>query len=269
MTTSYGGFTATYRATMATSANPLIVGTPFNGSLTMTDGGTSWTLPKPSNPGDSLINQMCVIAFQRELNPGVMIEGYTDGAHCCELPVIYLFNRANNRYVKVVDMSPNHYRDPHAFNANEGFFPKVVGHQVLLQTSDGAFPYTFACYACGISPIVLDAVGLDGLTDVTGRHPSLVEADAKQSWSYVQSSIKAETAAVPKTIPFPFGFLAPWVADECTLGHGATAWSTVEAMARKNELSNALYYKATMTHRSFVPYLHSFLLHDDYCTGQI
>jgi hypothetical protein len=59
------------------------------------------------------------------------------------------------------------------------------------------------------------------------------------------------------------------VADECALGHGARAWSKVEQLSREGKLSNALYYQATMTHHSFVPYLHSFLLHHDYCIGQI
>jgi hypothetical protein len=111
-------------------------------------------------PHVAQINVMCVIAFQRERHPGVMIEGFTGGAHCCEVPVIYLFNHAENRYVKVVDMSPNDYKDPHAFDDNGGFIPKVVGHQVLLQTGDDAFAYAFALLRVfEVLPIVLDSVG--------------------------------------------------------------------------------------------------------------
>jgi len=43
----------------------------------VTQGGQSWTLPRPANPNDSEINVMCVIAFQREQDPGVMVEGFT------------------------------------------------------------------------------------------------------------------------------------------------------------------------------------------------
>jgi len=97
---------------------------------------------------------MCVIAFQREQDPGVMVEGFTGGAHCCEVPVIYLFDHGDNRYVKVLDMSPNHYQDPHAFDDNEGFIPTVVGRHVLLQTGDDQFAYAFVvtparnCHSC-------------------------------------------------------------------------------------------------------------------------
>jgi hypothetical protein len=271
MSTSYGNFTATYRATMPASApvNGLTSGTPFDGTLTVTDGSTTWTLAKPDSPYKSQINEMCVIAFQPEVDPGVMIEGFTGGAHCCETPVIYLFNHAEDRYVKVVDMSPIDFENPHAFDSNGGFIPKVAGHQVLLQTGDDAFDYAFSCYACGIDPIVLDSVGFGGLSDVTLQHPALVKANAALIWKYALGAVNAEGSTVAKTIPIPFGFVAPWVADECALGHGASAWSKVEQLSRDGKLSNALYYQATMTHHSFVPYLHSFLLKHDYCTGQI
>jgi hypothetical protein len=271
LNTTYGAFTATFRATMPaeTRANSLNIYMPFRGTLSVTHGGQSWTLPRPAVTKDSQINVMCIIAFQREKHPGVMVEGFTGGAHCCEVPVIYLFDRAQNRYVKVVDMSPNNYVNPHAFDDNAGFIPKVAGHQVLLTTGDGQFNYAFACYACEVLPIVLDSVGPDGLTDVTPQHRSLVVADARATWKYVLGSVKAETAVVPRTIPLPFGFLAPWVADECVLGRGASAWSAVLQLQREDKLSNALYHQYATDHGSFVADLHSFLLRNDYCTGQI
>jgi hypothetical protein len=271
LTTTYGSFTATFRATEPGNApeNGLDTGTPFNGTLTMTQGGTTWTLPRPANPNVAQINVMCVIAFQRERHPGVMVEGFTGGAHCCEVPVIYLYNHVENRYAKVVDMSPNNYKDPHAFDDNEGFIPKVVGHQVLLTTGDGQFSYAFGCYACEVLPIVLDSVGTDGLSDVTPQYPSLVAADARATWKYVLGSVKAETAAVPRIVPLPFGFLAPWVADECVLGRGASAWSAVLRLQREGKLNDALYHQYATNRGSFVANLRSFLLRTDYCTGQI
>jgi hypothetical protein len=275
MKASYGGFTATYGSTMpdSTPANTLDVGMPFKGTLKVTRGGESWTLPRPANARDAQINALCVIAFQREHNPGVMVEGFTGGAHCCEVPVIYLFNKATNRYVKVVDMTPDHFKDPHAFNYNEGFIPKVVVNHVLLVTGNDQFSYAFGCYACSTDPIVLDAVGPNGLTDVTPQHPSLVAADASSIWKIAQKALKLELPASASS-PFseaysPFGFLAPWVADECVLGKGATAWSTIKQIQREGKLSNSLYYLATLDRGSFVAHLHAFLLQNDYCTGQI
>lgn len=269
MTTKYGGFAARFRSSIPASApaNGLNVGMPFSGTLTMSGGGKSWVLPRPDTPNVSQINEMCVIAFHREQYPGVMIEGFTGGAHCCEVPVLYLFDQAEDRYAKVVDMSPDHYKDPHAFDANGGFIPRIVGGQVLLRTGDDRFAYVFGCYACGALPIVLDSLSAHGLTDVTGQHPSLVEADARMIWKSAVQALNGEAAPV-QTTPAPFAFLAPWVADECTLGRGATAWSTIERLQHEGKLSDTYYYKETLNHGSFVANLHTYLLRDDYCTGQ-
>lgn len=270
LTTSYGGFTATFRSVQqppAKNGYP-IVGTPFTGSLTMTRGAKRWTLPHPDNTQESQIDSLCVIAFNRERTPGVMVEGYTGGAHCCEAPVVYLFNRGSNRYDKVVDMTPIDFEDAHAFDPNEGFLPVVVGSHVLLKTDDGSFDYAFGCYACSEAPVVLDSVSLDGLTDVTGQHPSIVTADANGIWKNAESALEHEAPALQSSTG-PFGFLAPWVADECNLGRGARAWSTIETLNREGKLSDARYDLWTLNHHSFVAYLHAFLLRNDYCIGQI
>jgi len=271
LTTSYGSFRARFRATAPATTSGPNVGMPFNGTLTVTRGAKSWTLPRPANPDVAQINVMCVIAFQHEQYPGVMLEGFTGGAHCCEVPVIYLFDRNANRYDKVVDMSPNDYKDPHAFDDNEGFIPKVVDNRVLLMTGNDQFAYVFGCYACSELPIVLDSVGVEGLTDVTPQHPSLVSVNARAIWKNALGSIEAETGTVGGIIPPPFGFLAPWVADECVLGRGASAWSRVLQFQREGKLSHALYdeYAMNRDRGSFVTQLHSFLLRNDYCTGQI
>lgn len=270
LTVTYGGFTATFRSVKQPAAKNgyPVVGTPFTGTLTMTHGDQRWTLPRPDNTQESQIDSLCVIAFNREHTPGVMVDGYTGGAHCCEAPVIYLFNRGSSRYDKVVDMSPIDFENAHAFDPNEGFLPLVVGSHVLLKTDDGSFDYAFGCYACSEAPIVLDSVGLDGLTDVTGQHPTIVAADAGAIWKNAQRALAAETPALQSSVG-PFGFLAPWVADECALGRGAMAWSTIESLNREGKLSNARYHLFATNHGSFVASLKAFLLRDDYCTGQI
>jgi hypothetical protein len=250
------------------AGNGLQVGMPFNGALTLQQGGQRWTLPRPWNPYVSQMNALCVIAFRSERHPGVMIEGFTGGAHCCEQPVIYLYDRSDSRYDNVVDMSPIDFQNPHAYDANGGFNPAVVGKRVLLKTRDDQFDYVFGCYACGLDPVVLDSVGLDGLTNVTGQHPLAVRADARAIWKYAVRALAAEKDPLQRT-PAPFALLAPWVADECTLGRGASAWSTIERLHREGKLSDAYYAQETLNHGSFVAALHTFLLHNDYCIGQI
>jgi hypothetical protein len=138
-------------------------------------------------------------------------------------------------------------------------------------TGNDQFAYVFGCYACSELPIVLDSVGVEGLTDVTPQHPSLVSVNARAIWKNALGSIEAETGTVGGIIPPPFGFLAPWVADECVLGRGASAWSRVLQFQREGKLSHALYdeYAMNRDRGSFVTQLHSFLLRNDYCTGQI
>ena len=271
MTASYGAFTATFRATKprSTSATPQLAGMPFKGTLTVSEGGQSWTLPPAANPNVAQVNALCVIAFQREQHPGVMIEGFSGGAHCCEAPVVYVFNVQENRYVKVVDLSPNHLKDSYVFNANEGLVPMVAGSQVLLTTGDDSFSYAFGCYACSETPLVLYAVDPDGLFDVSSKHPALIAVHARSLLKSALAAVKDETATT-QSFPAPFGFLAPWVADECEIGHGASAFSEVEELAHEGKLSNSLYYQATTKRSgSFVLDLRSFLLSDGYCTGQI
>ena len=267
---SYGGFTATFHATMPAHANPNgpVVGTPFKGTLTMTHGAQSWALPGPALTLDTQINAMCVIAFQPEQHPGVMIEGFTGGAHCCEVPVIYRFDATHDRYVKVVDMSPKHPKNSYVFDANEGFIPEVVGNVVLLTTGDDGFSYAFGCYACSATPLLLYSVDPDGLADVSSKYPALIAAHAHTLLQRAMAAVRAESA-VETNIPAPFGLLAPWVADECEIGRGASAFATIERLAHEGKLSNALYYKATLDRGSFVLNLRSFLLSDAYCTGQI
>lgn len=265
MTTTYGHFTATFHASIPAPIlkyNGIFSGMPFRGDLTVSVGDKHWTLPRPNNPNGTVINALCVIALQRERHPAVMIEGFSGGAHCCEEPVIYLFNGREDRYVKAVDMSPLNFKDPHAFDYNAGFTPVVAGSRVLLRTGDDVFAYAFDCYACSAIPIVLDSVGPDGLSDVTLQHPSLVAANAATIWKSAQSSTTEFGAGA-------FGILPAWVADECALGRGATAWAVIERLQRQGKLSNALYAQETYNHGSYVASLKAFLLRNDYCTGEI
>ena len=264
MSTQYGGFTTNFHASIPQSAvaNGVVWGMPFRGTLTMSGDGKGGVLPRPDNPHGTVINVMCVIAFQPEHYPGVMIEGFSGGAHCCEAPVIYLFNHSDNHYVKVVDMSPTNYKDHLAFDHNQGFTPMVVGKQVLLRTGDDQFSFAFACYACSAQPIVLDGVGVNGLVDVTLQHRSLVAADARSLWKSAQRAAVQNGAG-------SFGILPAWVADECALGRGATASSTVERLTKTGVLSDALHHQETFNHGSYLPSLKAFLLRNDYCSGQI
>jgi hypothetical protein len=268
---SFDGFRATFSST-ATKEDTIAYqpsGMPFTGNLTVTSGTRTWTLPTPSVTKDYQINDLCVISFAKGRSPAVLSEGYTGGAHCCELPVLYSLRHSSDRFTKVLDMTPTNFKYSLAFDINAGFRPILVGDQVLLRTEDDRFAYTFGCYACTPMPIVLDAFDGTHLTDVTGQHPTLIRTEASSLLKQATLDAKGEHSPSFNGIG-PFGALAAWVADECALNQGGRAWNRVLQFQAAGELSNKVYSNdnGDLTKGSFVPQLRKFLLSGEYCTGQ-
>lgn len=263
-----GALTALYSASVPPGPDQTAhqVGMPFNGTLTLSQGPHVWPVSGPSSAKGDLINQLCVIRFGHERHPAVLSEGFSGGAHCCELPVLYAYDTSNGHYVKVLDLSNFNTRSPVAFDDNAGFIPKAINNQVLLETGDGAFAYRFGCYACTPMPLRLDAFVGHHLVDVTAKFPTLVAAEAASLWGGVQSAVATE-----KSTPGvgPFGEVAAWVADECTPHRGASAWSKALVLRRAGVLSDAAYHLAAFTKRPFLADLRSFLLAHHYCAGQL
>jgi len=266
----FDGFRVNFSAT-ATKENTIPYGPsgmPFTGNLTVTSGTRTWTLPEPSVTKDYQIDYLCMISFAKGQEPAVLTEGYTGGAHCCELPVLYSLRQSSDRFVKVLDMTPTNFNYSLAFDNNGGFRPMLVGLHVLLRTEDDQFAYTFGCYACTPMPIVLDAFDGTHLTDVTGQHPSLIRPEAasflKQATLYATGEHSPAWSGLG-----PFGSLAAWVADECALNQVTQAWSRVLSFQAAGELSNKIYYADTLIKGSYVTQLRRFLLKGEYCTGQI
>jgi hypothetical protein len=267
---SLDGFRATFSAT-ATKEDTISdepSGMPFTGELTVSSGTRTWILPKPSATKDYQIDELCVISFAKGRGPAVLTEGYTGGAHCCELPVLYSLQQSSDRFVKVLDMTPTDFKYALAFDINGGFRPMLVGSShVLLRTEDDRFAYTFGCYACTPMPIVLDSFDGTHLTDVTGHYPSLIRPEAASFLKQATVWAKGEHSPSFSGIG-PFGALAAWVADECELNQGSQAWSQVLSFQAAGELSNKVYYADTLIKGSYVTQLRRFLLKGDYCTGR-
>jgi hypothetical protein len=268
----FDGFRATFAAT-ATRQDTIVGepnGMPFTGTLTVAKGAQTWRLPAPSLTKNYQIDELCVISFAKNTGPAVLSEGFTGGAHCCELPVLYALRQSTDRFVKVLDMTPTNFKYSLAFDINGGFRPTLVGpndSRVLLRTEDDHFAYTFGCYACTPMPIVLDEFNGTKLTDVTGQYPSLIRPEASSLLKQATTLAKGEHNPSFEGIG-PFGALAAWVADECALDRGSEAWSKVLSFQGKGELSNKVYYADTLIRGSYVAQLRKFLLNGDYCTGQ-
>lgn len=271
-----GGYVATFAATAprTTSETALPYGVPFNGVLTLTHGSKTWVLPKPRRPNYADLDDLCVIQFSRSGPPSVLVEGYSGGAHCCYEPVLYSVDSSNSssaRYQKVIDWSPLNYKSSLKFDNNGGYRPTIAGDQVLLRTEDDAFAYTFGCFACTPMPIRLDALHDGRLLDVTARYPGRVTREATELWRQVQSQVALERRTSAAQRVAPFGVLAAWVADECVVGHGVSAWSQLRQLNDDGLLSNAIYYRDTLIKPkgTFSSSLRQFLLRHGYCAGQL
>jgi hypothetical protein len=260
---AYDGFTLKLTAYDGLSERSLPI------DLVVSDATSRWVLPKPSDFQARFIDELCLVRFHGGSVPDVIMEGFSGGAHCCQLPVFYAFDGSHSRYDKVVDLTAPKSTINVAWDDNGGFEPMNVGGQILLRTEDDHFAYAFGCYACTPMPIQLDAFGEGGLTNVTGQHPQLVAKEAAQLRKLSLAQAKAEKSNESNYIG-PFGPLAAYVADDCVLGRGAQAWATVEALQREGKLRNQLFAVDTgLDHGSFVATLKTFLVKGEYCVGQI
>ena len=264
--TTFDGYRATYTATRPVrSKDSYFSGMPFPGRLTVTHHSDHWTMSRPEGRHIGQLGGICVIRFAHASHPVVMVEGFSGGAHCCMVPVIYSYDRSHSTYAKVLDMSRARFTSAMKFDPNEGYVARTVGGAVVLETGDGVFPYYFGCYACTPAPVHLEALRGHALVDVTAPHPAFVGADARQLWR----SVVSEENGAHRYYGL-FGSLAAWTAEECTIGRGTSAWTRVQRLARRGVLRDQNYYRGTFaTTGSFVPTLRAFLLRNGYCRGQL
>jgi hypothetical protein len=259
---AYDGFTLTLTGHSALSDRSLPI------DLVVSDATSRWVLSEPSDFQARSIDELCLVRFHDGSVPDVIMEGFSGGAHCCQLPVFYTFDGSHSRYDKVVDLTAPKSTINVAWDDNGGFEPMRIGGQILLRTEDDHFAYAFGCYACTPMPIQLDAFGEGGLTNVTGQHPDIVATEAAQLKKLSLQQAAAESSNNESV--GPFGPLAAYVADDCVLGRGAQAWTTVEKLQHQGRLRNQLFDAETgFAKGSFVAKLRTFLAKGEYCVGQI
>ena len=91
-------------------------------------------------------------------HPGLVLEGYSGGAHCCYTYVIVDLGDLPVILQPVTNESPFY------------FFKDEASHQFRVMTSDGAFDYFDGmCHACAPFPRVVLRIDRDGLHDVSSQ----------------------------------------------------------------------------------------------------
>jgi hypothetical protein len=254
------GYTVTYSASESHLSTGLFA---YPGSLKVTDAASSWTVPSPSDPKDQYfqLGALCVVQFSPAAAPDVLAEGYWGGAHCCYGPTLYAHSAAGYRVVE--DLTKPGVGKGLRWNPNGGFQPERISGRVVLESSDGAFPYAFGCYACTPAPTRLFAVSGGQLVDVTNDYPAVTRAEANAAWASALGSMRV--AADAGLVEGP---LAQWAADECQLGQGTQMWRALGQLQEQGKLA-AAEQQSLDNKQPFPAQLKAFLLGHGYCTGQL
>jgi hypothetical protein len=134
--------------------------------------------------------------------PDVLVRLFTGGAHCCSVWKAFLADGSTAGY-DFRDISAR-LRDLDGDGVPE------------FQTADAGFAYAFASFASSGFPIKVLRLRDGAFRDVTRRFPKLVRKNARTYLSQYRRSLRAKQSE-------PQGPLAAWVADQYTLGKGASA----------------------------------------------
>jgi hypothetical protein len=256
------GYVVSYVATAA-RLSPSILSYP--GSLKVTDGDRSWPLPRPADPHDQYfqLGALCALQFVPGAVPDVLAEGYWGGAHCCYGPTLYRYSVAAGGYRVVEDFTKPGVGTSLHWNPNAGFAPAKVGSSLVLESSDGAFAYTFGCYACTPAPLRVFTAADGRLLDVTTRYPAVISAEANMAWAEAAQSMRS--AAGAGTVEGP---LAEWAAARCELDQGAPMWATLTQLQATGRLA-AAEAQALNDKQPFPAQLKKFLVAEGYCVREL
>jgi len=175
------------------------------------------SLVPASTPTAPSTGGLCLGRFPGARLPTVLL-GFTTGfAHCCTVV----------RAVAVTDSGLAPAVDDDL--GNVGGLVEADGTEAMVVTADNAFAYQFGSFAGSGFPLKLLQFAGGRFVDITRQRPDLIAADATKWWTAFTTS--ADTAQQGYG-----GVLAPWVADECELGHEASAWATVNQLLQQGRL---------------------------------
>jgi hypothetical protein len=199
--------------------------------------------PEPSPGGQDPVVPICVARFAAGDRPVVLMGLYTGGAHCCTVLRAYPAERkASGAGIELQIGNP-------------GVDVRADGDHAMVVTADDAFNYEFNAFAFSGVSIRLLTFHKGGFADITRSRPDLIRADAGRWWKGFNDDP-----------PQGLGLLAAWVADQCLLDNGRSAWATVDQLLAQGKLAgppdNGGLWPAGA---DYVAKLHTFLPEHGYC----
>jgi hypothetical protein len=214
----------------AVQANEVI---PWSIAPVPADAASTPTMPNS--------DALCLAYFPGYSLPTLLLGLDTGGAHCCS--VVRAITVSSTGLGPVVDEDVG---NPAASLSPDG------GDAVIV-TADNAFAYAFASYAGSGMPVKVLTFTQGSFVDVTKQHLDLVSSDASTWWSSFTSNPGQG-----------LGELAAWVADECVLGQGTFAWTTIGTLQTQGKLSGPTGWP---TGAAYVAQLKTFLAQHGYCSS--
>jgi hypothetical protein len=138
--------------------------------------------------------------------PEILLEFWYGGAHCCFWTRIYRWDESRGSYTNIAHIWGNvDYRlaDLHR-----------VGRLELV-TADDRFAYAFTSFAGSGFPIQIWDYRRGRLVNMTRTYGDAIARDAARQWRWYGEARRRGWEVR--------GLLAAWAADECLLGHSASA----------------------------------------------
>lgn len=140
--------------------------------------------------------------LESKSEPNVVLDLYSNGAHCCWVEQVFSYDATTNTYTKA----------EHTFF--DGAQLVDLRHNGLseFQSVDSRFDYAFTDFAASGAPIQIFSFAGGRFTDITRHFPKLIARDAA-AW------MKAFKDQAKQHYPDSVGMAAAWAADEDLLGH--------------------------------------------------
>jgi hypothetical protein len=201
-----------------------------------------------SKVDDETAGSLCLARFSDGAAPVALLALTTGGAHCCFT-------------VRAVPADGGPAVD-HEFGNYAPWFREVssgAGQVPVLVSADNAFAFEFASFAGSGPPVHLFSWSGGGFTDVTRRHLDLVREDAQ---SYLASYNDP-------TQPEKLGFLAGYLADECVVGDGVSAWRFIDQQRQLGHLIDPTDPASASAVAGYEPALRQFVVAHGYCPDDI
>lgn len=179
----------------------------------------------PASPARGYLHQRSVrvISLDRDRDPEVLLDPFTNGAHCCFVSVLYDYRHATGHFVRFVHSWG--YTGYRLRNLDRDGVPD------FLTAADDRFAYAFTSFGYSGFPAQVLDYRHGRFPDVTRRHRHVVVQDARRQWRYYRRMLGS-------SLPDVRGVLAAYVADDYLLGRRADASRKVRRALNSGVLSS-------------------------------